>query len=101
MAVGWFPGSVVSSETVSIMKKALADGKPVAASANASIILAEAGFLKGIKYSYFRDPLTTDANWKRTDLKNEGGIYGGDGVVQDGKIISPGVCPILGSWDFS
>jgi putative intracellular protease/amidase len=95
MAVGWFPGPAVSSETVSIVKKALADGKPVAASANASIILAEAGLLKGKKYAYFRDPLTTDANWKRTDLRYEGGIYSGDGVVQDGKIISSGVCPIL------
>jgi hypothetical protein len=46
MAVGWFPGPVVSSETVSIMKKVLADGKPVAASANASIILAEASLFK-------------------------------------------------------
>jgi putative intracellular protease/amidase len=95
MAVGWYPGPPVSSETVAIVKKALNNGKPVAAGANASIILAEAGLLKGKKYAYFRDPLTTDENWKITDPRYQGGIYSGDGVVQDGKIITSGVCPAL------
>jgi putative intracellular protease/amidase len=95
MAVGWYPGPPVSSEAMALVKKALTDGKPVAAGANASILLAEAGLLKGKKYAYFRDPLKTDENWKRTDPRYEGGIYSGDGVVQDGKIITSGVCPIL------
>ena len=100
MAVGSFPGPPVSSETVAIVKKALNDGKPVAADGNSSIILAEAGLLKGKKYAYVRDPLKTDKesglyNWKRTDPRFKGGIYSGDGVVQDGKIITSGVCPSL------
>ncbi len=95
MAVGWYPGPPVSNTTVAIVKKTLTDGKPVAAAANASIILAEAGLLKGKKYAYFRDPLKPDANWKRMDLRYEGGIYSGDGVVQDGMIITSGVCPQL------
>jgi putative intracellular protease/amidase len=95
MAVGWYPGPPVGSEAIAIVKKAVSDGKPVAAGANASILLAEAGLLKEKKYAFFRDPLKTDANWNRTDLRYEGGIYSGDGVVQDGKIITSGVCPVL------
>ena len=93
MAVGAFPGPPVSPETVAIVKKALADAKPVAAAANSSILLAEAGLLKGKKYAYWRDPLKTDENWKLTDPRFEGAIYSGPGVIQDGKIITSGVCP--------
>jgi len=95
MAVGMFPGPPVSAEAVALVKKAVQDGKPVAAASNASSILAEAGLLKGKKYAYFQDPLTPGATIKRTDLRYEGGIYSGDGVVQDGNIITSGVCPIL------
>jgi putative intracellular protease/amidase len=93
MAVGAFPGPPVSPETVAIVKKALVDGKPVAAASNSSILLAEAGLLKGKKYAYWRDPLKTDENWKLTDPRFEGAIYSGPGVIQDGKIITSGSCP--------
>jgi len=95
MGVGWYPGPPVSPQAIGIVKKALADGKPVAAALNASSLLAEAGLLKGKRYAYFRDPLKTDEKWKLTDLRYEGGIYSGDGVVQDGKIITSGVCPVI------
>ncbi len=42
-----------------------------------------------------RDPLKPEASWEPTDRRYEGGIYSGDGVVQDGKIITSGVCPML------
>jgi len=95
MAVGAFPGPPVSHEAVEIVKKALSEGKPVAASAFSTIILAEAGVLKGRKYAFMRNPLKTDANFKLTDLRFEGAIYDGCGVVQDGKIITSGACPYL------
>jgi protease I len=95
MAVGMFPGPPVSPQTVAIVKKYLADGKPVAAAANATIILAEAGVLKGKKYAFATDPLKTTETWKRTDPRFEGAIYSGPGVVQDGKIITSGICPTL------
>jgi putative intracellular protease/amidase len=95
MAVGAFPGPPVSHEAVEIVKKALSEGKPVAASAFSTIILAEAGVLKGKKYAFTRDPLKTDANFKLTDLRFEGAIYGGPGVVQEGKIITSGACPYV------
>jgi len=95
MAVGMFPGPPVSPQTAAIVKKYLADGKPVAAAANATIILAEAGVLKGKKYAFATDPLKTTETWKRTDPRFEGAIYSGPGVVQDGKIITSGICPTL------
>ncbi len=96
MGVGMFPGPPVSPEAVAAVKKILADGKPVAAASNASIVLAEAGVLKGKKYAYATDPINPGPQWAgRTDRRYEGGIYGGTGVVQDGKIITSGVCPFL------
>jgi putative intracellular protease/amidase len=95
MAVGWYPGPPVSYQAVAMVKKALNDGKPVAAASNGSVVLAVADLLKGKKYAYWKDPLKTHKDWKLTDLRYEGGIYSGDGVVQDGKIITSGVCPAL------
>jgi len=95
MAVGMFPGPPVSPQAVAIVKKFLADGKPVAAAANATIVLAEAGVLKGKKYAYATDPLKKTETWPRTDPRFKGAIYSGQGVVQDGKIITSGVCPNL------
>ena len=95
MAVGMFPGPPVSPEAVVVVKKALTDGKPVAAAANSSIILAEVGVLKGKKYAFAEDPLKTSQMWKRRDPRFEGAIYSGPGVVQDGKIITSGACPMI------
>jgi putative intracellular protease/amidase len=95
MAVGAFPGPPVSQEAIVLVKKALADGKPVAAPFGSVIILAEAGLLKGKKYAFFRDPLKTDENWKLTDLRFVDAIYSGAGVVQEGKIITSGACPTI------
>jgi hypothetical protein len=95
MAVGMYPGPPVSPQTVALVKRALAGGKPVAAAANSSIILAGAGVLKGKRYAYITDPLKTTETWKRTDPRFRSGIYNSPGVVQDGKIITYGVCPVL------
>jgi putative intracellular protease/amidase len=93
MAVGQFPGPPVSHVAVSIVKQAVAKGKPVAAANGSVIILAEAGALKGRRYAYVDDPLNQiPPNTK--DSRFEGAIYSGPGVVQDGNIITSGVCPI-------
>jgi putative intracellular protease/amidase len=91
MAVGFFPGPAVSSEVIAVVKKAVSDGKPVAAVLGSSITLAEAGLLKGKKYAFFADPLNPPPG-VMPDRRYEGAIYGGTGVVQDGKIITSGVC---------
>ncbi len=98
MAVGSFPGPPVAPETVAIVKKALAEGKPVAASTFSVTILAEAGVLKGKKYAYSRDPLKTEKSWGKfggTDQRFVGAIYSGPGVIQDGNIITSGACPFM------
>ncbi|HYA88686.1 MAG TPA: DJ-1/PfpI family protein [Nitrospirota bacterium] len=97
MGVGMFPGPPVSPEAVAVVKKTLASGKPVAAAANATIVLADAGVLKGKKYAYYEDPLQTSKTRTRTDTRFKDAIYSGPGVVQDGKIITSGVCPVLES----
>ncbi len=96
MAVGGAmqPYPAVPHEVIAIVKKALSDGKPVAANGNAPATLAEAGVLKGKKYSFVRDPL------KSTQIAPalpafQDAIYSGSGLVQDGLIITSGVCPTL------
>ena len=93
MAVGMFPSPPVSPIAVSIVKQALAKGKPVAAVLGAVYILAEAGALKGKRYAFVDDPLNPLPHPK--DSRFEGAIYSGSGVVQDGNIITSGVCPFM------
>jgi len=98
MAVGMLPGPPVSPEQVVAVKKVVADGKPVAASANSSSILAEAGILKGKKYALGTDPLNPGPLWQGTpDFRYKDAVYSGTGVVQDGKIITSAVCPVIHS----
>ena len=95
MAVGFFPGPPVSPAVVLIVKQAVAKGKPVAAQLGSVNILAEAGVLKGKRYAFVRDPLNPlPPNEK--DSRFEGAIYSGRGVVQDGMIITSGICPAMG-----
>jgi putative intracellular protease/amidase len=96
MAVGMLPGPSVSPEAVNAVKKIAGDGKPVAASANSSSILAEAGVLKDKKFAYATDPLAPGAGWAGSpDPRYKDAIYSGTGVVQDGKIITSAICPML------
>jgi putative intracellular protease/amidase len=93
MAVGLFPGPPVAPEAVLVVQKTLASGKPVAAALGSVNVLAEAGVLKGKKYSYIRDPLKPDADSIRTDGRFADALYVSPGVTQDGQIITCGVCP--------
>jgi putative intracellular protease/amidase len=94
MAVGGAgsPPPDASPQVIAIVKKALLDGKPVAANGNAPVILAEAGVLKGKKYSFMRDPLTPTETIKFTIPAFKDAIYSGTGLVHDGLIITSGVC---------
>ncbi len=90
MAGGALPYTSVPPIAVSIAKEAVTQGKPVAASHGSVIVLAEAGFLAGKRYAFRVDPLGIG---RRPDDRFTGAIYGGTGVVQDGNIITCGVCP--------
>jgi putative intracellular protease/amidase len=97
MGVGLFPGPPVSPEAASIVKQAAAKGKPVAAQTGAVYILAEAGVLKGKRYAFVDDPLNQPSPDKK-DPRFEGAIYSGSRVVQDGNIITSGICPATEGW---
>jgi putative intracellular protease/amidase len=95
IGVGGIPGPPVAPETVAIVKQALAEGKPVAAQFGSIIILAHAGVLKSKKYAFASDPLKPTPIRKFIDPRFEGAIYSGRGVVQDGNIITSGICPFI------
>ena len=95
MAVGLSPSQPISPVAVSIVKQAVAKGKPVAAQLGSVTILAEAGVLKGKRYAFMQDPLNPLPPDEK-DSRFEGAIYSGRGVVQDGMIITSGICPAMG-----
>ena len=74
-------------EEVAIAKQIVDSGKPVAEQDRAVIILAEAAVLEGKKYSY------------KHELQIGNAIYGGQGIVRDGNIITYAYCPYWGSLD--
>jgi len=92
MATGIFPGPPISPALVSLVKKAVAKGKPIAAPLGAVYILAEAGALKGKRYAFLDDAFNPPPP-NQKDPRFEGAIYGGSGLVQDGNIITSGRCP--------
>jgi len=92
MATGLFPGPPIPPIVVSIVRQAVAKGKPMAAPGGSPYILAEAGALKGKRYAFIEDPLNPSPPHQK-DPRFEGGIYSGSGVVQDGCIITSGRCP--------
>ncbi len=73
-------------EVAAIVQGAVAEGKPVAAQVGSVITLAEAGVLSGKKYALIEE-------WAAEQSVLEDAIYSGNGIVQDGKIITSGVCP--------
>jgi putative intracellular protease/amidase len=75
-------------EAAPIIKAAVAEGKPVAAQLGSVVILAEAGVLSGKKFAFDKDEVKDVPALKDA-------VYSGDGVVQDGKIITSGVCPYM------
>jgi putative intracellular protease/amidase len=74
-----------SAETLAIIKAAVAQGKVVAGQLGGVDDLYAAGVLDGKQYAYFDDVSDYLPN----------AIYKGQGVVQDGKIITGGVCPYM------
>jgi putative intracellular protease/amidase len=79
--------NAIPPEGTAIIKQAVAMGKPIAAQTGSVIRLARAGALTGKKYALAK-------GWKveqYPELKNA--VYSGDGIVQDGTIITSGNCP--------
>lgn len=74
-------------EEVAFAKQIVDSGKPIGAQHRGVVILAEAGALKGKKYSYMHD------------LQLDDSVYGGQDVVKDGNIITSTFCPYFRSKD--
>ncbi len=75
----------VLPEAIQVVQQAVAAGKPVAAQEAGVFTLAEAGVLKGKRYAVHNPE----------HARYAGATYAGNGVVQDGNIITSGICPYL------
>lgn len=87
MAPPWDKIYDKNEEVVEFVKKISTEGKPIAAQTLSVADFAKAGILIDKKYAFTFDP----------DLNEypefEGGIFSGEGVIQDGNIITSGTCP--------
>ncbi len=87
MAPPWDKIYNLNEEVVAFVKKISTEDKPMAAQTLSVADFAKAGVLVDKKYAFTIDP----------DLNEypefEGGIYSGEGVIQDGNIITSGTCP--------
>jgi len=84
MAAGNNENTMVSAESVTVARKAIAAEKPVAAQTGSVLVLAGAGLLKEKKYASMREIVDV-----------EEGIHSGTGVVRDGLIITSAICPYM------
>ena len=75
-------------EAIAIIKEAAAEGKPVAAQRGSVPTLAAAGVLTGKKYAHAAEPSTDESP------AFKGAEFVGTGVVQDGNVLTSGVCPL-------
>lgn len=88
MGVGLEEPAHEAPKAAAIVKDAVAAGKPVAAQVASVVILAEAGVLAGKNYAFPSE----EAAGSHPTL--EKATYSGNGIVQDGNIITSGVCPL-------
>jgi putative intracellular protease/amidase len=77
-----------SAEAVEIVKEAAAKGKPVAAQAGGVPTLGAAGVLNGKHYAIWV------FLWPSMRMSVPDAVYQGEGVVQDGNIITSGIDPL-------
>jgi len=83
--------AALDREILAIVQKASKAGKPVAAQLGSVLLLAEAGVLKDKNYAFAE---SEEFNARTIPiLINCGGTYSGTGVIQDGNIITSGICP--------
>jgi len=74
-------------EVVSFIKEISMEGKPMASQTLSVADFAKAGLLLDKKYAFTLDPDVDEYP------EFKGGIYSGEGVIQDGNIITSGTCP--------
>lgn len=80
-------GYQASPETLDVVRKAFAEGKWIAAQNYGVMVLFQAGIMNGKQFAMSETDVGNAAGFK--------GVYKGEGVVQDGKIITAGICPYM------
>ena len=80
---------IVNPHAVRMVKEVILAEKPIAVQHAAISILANAGVLQGINYTFHVEIDTI----RYPEFK--GSVYSGTSVVRDGNIITSGVCPYL------
>ena len=83
--------TIVTSGEINFVKEVVNEGKPIAAQTGAVFILAKAGVLNGKKFAFPKNDMDNPDMYP--EFKS--GIYSGSGVVQDGNIITSGICPMM------
>ncbi|MBG0858906.1 MAG: DJ-1/PfpI family protein, partial [Bacteroidales bacterium] len=81
---------------IEFVRKVVNEGKPIAAQTGAVLILAKAGVLNGKKFAFPKNEIDNPDMYP--EFKS--GIYSGNGVVQDGNIITSGICPMMAKMNF-
>lgn len=81
-------GAPLPPDGAALLKEVVATGQPVAAQTGAVVLLAKAGALSGKKYAIAK-------NWVDRYPELKDGIHSGEGIVQDGRIITSGLCPYM------
>ena len=74
-------------EVVAFIKEISMEEKPMASQTLSVADFAKAGLLVDKKYTFTMEPDVDEY------LEFKGGIYSGEGVIQDGNIITSGTCP--------
>ena len=87
MAPPWDKIYEPNTEVVAFLKEAYKQGKPMASQTLSVADFAKAGILAGKKYAFTIDPDPDEYP------EFQGGVYSGEGVIQDGLIITSGTCP--------
>jgi putative intracellular protease/amidase len=81
----------IHQDAVVFVKKVVNKDKPIAAQLGSVVLLGKAGVLNGKKYAFPKNDIDNPDMYP--ELKS--GIYSGNGVVQDGNIITSGMCPMM------
>jgi putative intracellular protease/amidase len=87
MAPPWEKIYEPNTEVVSFVETVLAEDKPMAAQTLSVADFAKAGVLVDKRYAFTLEPDVS----KYPEF--EGGTYSGEGVIQDGNVITSGTCP--------
>lgn len=84
-------GDSINPKAVTFVTQVLSKNKPIAVQTNSILTLAKAGGLNGKKYAFWTEKILDAPLYP--EFKS--GTFSGTGVIQDGLIITSGICPSM------